>query len=90
MDNDAKAEALKWKISETEGYFKGRHFGYNRPDRRLIHEREFRFVWHERKIYITDILSGNGDILFKLNLHLSPQVSAEIIDNGIMVSTISG
>ena len=90
MNNDAKAEVLKWKITETEGYFKGRHFGYSRLDRRLIHEREFRFIWHERKIFVTDVLSGNGSILFKLNLHLSPQVSSEIIDNRIIVSTISG
>lgn len=89
-ENDAKAEVLRFEILKTGGYFKGRHFGYNKSSMHIIHEREFRFVWEEKRIYITDILSGTGNVSFRMNLHLFPGVIAEAENHCAELTTVSG
>ncbi|MCX6722978.1 MAG: alginate lyase family protein [Candidatus Staskawiczbacteria bacterium] len=67
MENNSKAECLKWETNEDKDIFVGEHHGYN-P---VVHQRKIEFYRKENKIEVFDIFKGEGKHDLEWNFYIN-------------------
>jgi hypothetical protein len=78
----ADPEHLAFEVAGDHVLYRGRHGGYRRLPRPVVHERTFRFDLSDGRLEIEDRLEGEGDHALCWRFHLAPGVHAAVAAPG--------
>lgn len=79
LRDDSKAEILQWQTNDQTDIFIGRHKGYARGNRPVVHQRKI--LWNKKTpqfLEITDTFLGVGEHVLTWNFHVLPEVQHKI------------
>jgi len=81
---NARAEHLTFRDLPDTVEYRGRHFGYQRLEQPITHERCF--VLHSRQsaLHITDHLLGKGRHTLDWHFHFAPGIQARVMRSGVV------
>lgn len=87
MEDDAKAELIKFESEDNKIIFDGKHFGYERLSDPVTHQRDI--IFYKKEILIKDSLDGKENHFVELFFHLAKNVKIRKLSNEIKINNIT-
>jgi hypothetical protein len=88
------AKAVPEHVEFTHGAsgsrYRGRHNGYSRPNRPVVHERTFALDGASGVLTIEDQLSGDGTFDLQWRFQCAPGIEAEVVESGVRLRASTG
>ena len=78
IGNEAKPRVLEWKTSEDFDKVVAEHYGYRRLTSPVTHRRTVEFNKRERVWVIEDEFFTDGDHVFEIRFHFSPDLAVTV------------
>jgi uncharacterized heparinase superfamily protein len=77
LENDAKPKVLQWLTRPEFDYLSCAHFGFTRLKSPVVHQRRFLLDRVSDYLIIEDCFQGEGEHLFEVFFHFSPDVRVD-------------
>lgn len=74
MSNDARPQVLAWRSTPEFDFLRAAHFGYQRLEDPVVHQRDFFLDKLNDELMVIDKFQGRGEHSLEVFLHVSPEV----------------
>lgn len=71
LGTEVKTNVSKWETTESQDFFEGEHYGYNRLKNPVTHKRQIIFNKKMQFWIVNDLLKSNGPNSFSMYLHFA-------------------
>ena len=84
LKNDARVKLNSWISNEKYDFFDAEHYGYQRLENKVLHQRQVFFDKENLSFFIKDIMKGEGRHFFNITFNLNNEVSLYLQSNTLI------